>query len=186
LGWLLRLIVWFIGSTFIKYIILILLSPLFSILSESTEEKLTGKKFSFSFVQLIKDIFRGVVITLRNLFMQLLISSGLWLVTIFFPPLLFVTVPLSVIIGWYFIGFSIMDYNCERHKYSTAQSVTFINKHKGYMIGIGCVYSVFLALPLPFHLGDIIGIMFGPAVAVIGATMSFLKINEQSQRTQLS
>jgi CysZ protein len=177
LGWLLKFVIWFFGSMFIRYILLMILSPLFAILSESTDEKLSGKKFPFKFSQFIKDIFRGIAITLRNLLMELLISFALWIVTIFFPPLIFITVPLGVIISWYFIGFSILDYNCERYKFSMSKSVTFVKKNKGYAMGIGCVYSIFLALPTP--LGTIIGIMFGPTVAVIGATMCFLKITEQ-------
>ena len=55
------------------------------------------------------------------------------------------------------------------------------DRHKGYAIGIGCVYSLFMALPT--IAGDAIGIMFGPTLAVIGATMGFLKINEQASQT---
>ncbi|MBK7818879.1 MAG: hypothetical protein IPJ60_16085 [Sphingobacteriaceae bacterium] len=105
----------------------------------------------------------------------MLISFALWLATIFIPPLAIVTIPLSFVIGWYFIGFSIMDYNCERYKFSMSKSVQFIKQYKGYAIGIGCVYSIFISLPT--IAGDAIGIMFGPTLAVIGATMSFLKIN---------
>jgi len=175
-SWILKLIFWFIGSIFTKYILLIILSPLFALLSEVTDEKLTGNKFPFNLIQLLKDIFRGVVISIRNLLFELIISFGLWLIAIFVPPLFFITFPLSMVIGWYFIGFSIMDYNCERHKFSMSKSIQFIKKHRGYAIGIGCVYSVFLALPT--IAGDMLGIMFGPIVAVIGATLSFLKINE--------
>jgi CysZ protein len=108
--------------------------------------------------------------------MELLISFALWLLSIFVPPLIFITFPLGLIAGWYFIGFSIMDYNCERYRYSMSKSIQFIKTHKGHAIGIGCVYSLFMALPTVA--GDAIGIMFGPTLAVIGATMSFLKINE--------
>lgn len=185
LGWVLNIILWFLGSIFIKYFLLMILSPLFALLSEVADEKLTGKKFPFSFKQLLKDVARGIAITFRNLFMELLISFGLWLVAIFVPPLIFITFPLGLIVGWYFIGFSIMDYNCERYRFSMSKSIQFIKAHKGHAIGIGCVYSIFMALPTVA--GDAIGIMFGPTLAVIAATMSFLKLNETPAPTsQLS
>lgn len=178
--WILHIIFWFIGSIFVKYFLLMVLSPLFALLSEITDEKLSGKKFPFSFLQLLKDIFRGIAITLRNLLFELVISFGLWIVTIFVPPLALITIPLGFIIGWYFVGFSIIDYNCERYKFNMSKSVQFIKQNKGYAIGIGCVYSIFMALPTVA--GDAIGIMFGPTLAVIGATISFLKINESSSQ----
>lgn len=174
--WILHIIFWFLGSIFLKYFLLIILSPLFALLSEITDEKLSGKKFPFNFSQLLKDVLRGIAISLRNLLFELVISFGLWIVTIFIPPLAIITIPLGFVIGWYFVGFSIMDYNCERYKYNMSKSITFIKQHKGYAIGIGCVYSLFMALPTVA--GDAIGIMFGPTLAVIAATMSFLKINE--------
>ncbi len=182
--WILHIIFWFLGSIFLKYFILIVLSPLFALLSEITDEKLSGNKFPFNLKQLLKDILRGVAISIRNLLFELLLSFALWLATLFIPPLAIVTIPLSFIIGWYFIGFSIMDYNCERYKFSLSKSVQFIKQYKGYAIGIGCVYSVFMALPT--IAGDAIGIMFGPTLAVIGATMSFIKINEGLSPSQLS
>lgn len=175
--WTIKLMFWFIGSVFTKYILLILLSPIFSLLSELADEKLTGSKFPFNIIQLLKDVLRGTIVNIRNMLLELIIGFGLWLVTFFFPPLFFVTFPLGLIIGWYFIGFSLLDYSCERHKYNVSQSIRFIKENKGYAIGIGSVYAMFMALPT--FAGDVIGIMIGPTIAVIGATISFLQIKEK-------
>ncbi len=177
-SWILKLVFWFVGSVFSKYFILIILSPVFSLLSEKSEEKINGSNFPFSITQIIKDIVRGTLISLRNLSLELLISFALWLMAIFFPPLFFVTFPLGLIIGWYFVGFSMLDYSCERHKLSVSKGVKFIKENKGYAIGIGCVYSLFMGLPT--IMGDIVGMMFGPAIAVVGATISFLEIKNKS------
>ncbi len=175
--WILKLVFWFIGSVFSKYLLLIFLSPLFSLLSERTEEKLADTKFPFHFIQFIKNIFRGIFMSIRNFFMELIIGFGLWMISIFIPPLFFITFPLGIIIGWYFTGFSIMDYNCERHQFNIKNSIQFVKKNRGYAIGIGCVYCVFMTLPT--LTGDLIGIMFGPTLAVIGATISFLQIRKK-------
>lgn len=182
LGWILKFIFWFISGTFIKYVMLILLSPVFALLSEKAEEKLTGRSFPFSFSQLLKDILRGVLISLRNMFLEYLFMFICFLLTLFFPPLFFVTAPFLLLVGWYFIGFSLIDYNCERHRLGVGESVRLIRNNKGYACGTGMVYSFFLAfgfLPL-----QIVGMMFGPSVAVIGGTMSFLQMKDTTSPTR--
>ena len=173
LVWVLKLVFWFVSGTFSKYILLICLSPMFSLLSETTEEKLKNTKFPFSFSQLIKDIFRGIGISLRNMFIEYSLIIGCFIVTIFLPPLVFVTAPFLLFVSWYFVGFTMLDYNFERHKMGISQSTTFVRRNRGLACGIGAVYALFMVLPL------FIGLMLGPVVAVIGATTSFLEIKEK-------
>jgi CysZ protein len=170
----LKIIFWFLSGTFIKYILLMLLSPVFALLSESAEEKLTGNKFPFSFKQLLKDILRGIAISLRNMILEYFFMFVCFILTLAFPPLAFVTTPFLLFLGWYYVGFTLLDYNSERHRFGVTQSTRFIKENMGYACGIGFVYSVFLALP--FIVGSVIGMMFGPALAVVGATISFLEI----------
>ena len=98
---------------------------------------------------------------------------------IFFPPLVFITTPFLLIISWYFTGFSLMDYNTERYRYNVSDSVSFIRKNKGIVIGVGCVYWLFMSSPT--FAGDIIGLMFGPAIASLGATISYLELKNNSE-----
>ena len=53
------------------YIIIMLMSPVFAILSEKTEEILTGNKYPFSGDQLMRDVVRGVMVAMRNMFIEL-------------------------------------------------------------------------------------------------------------------
>ncbi len=174
-----KIVFWFVSGTFIKYVLLIILSPVFALLSEKTEEKLTGKSFPFSAKQLVKDIIRGIAISLRNMLLEYFFIFSCFIVCLFFPPLFFVTTPFLLFLGWYFVGFALIDYNCERHKFGVSQSIQLIRKNKGYACGIGFTYSFFLALP--FLPGQVLGMMFGPAVSVTGATISFLEINNQKK-----
>ena len=173
LTWILKIVFWFVSSTFSKYVVLILLSPLFALLSESVEQKINGNNYPFNTVQLIKDIGRGVLMSLRNLFFEYLIIAGCFIVTILFAPLAIITVPLLILVSWYFLGFTMMDYNFERHRMSVSQSVAFARKNKGLICGIGLVYSLFMILPL------FLGIMFAPLLAVVGATISFLELKQK-------
>lgn len=172
--WVVKILFWFISGTFSKYILLIVLSPLFALLSEIADEKLTDKKFPFSFFQLLKDILRGTLISLRNMLIEFGIIIGCFLITMFFPPLVIVTTPFLLLVSWYFTGFSIIDYNTERYKFNISDSIKFMRANMGLVIGIGCVYWLFMSLPTIF--GDLLGLMVGPGVATVGATLSFLEL----------
>ena len=172
-----KILFWFISGTFSKYILLLILSPLFALLSELTEEKLTRNKFPFSFFQLLKDILRGIRITLRNLSIELGIIIVCMILS-FIPFVGFITVPFLLFVSWYFTGFTMLDYNAERHKLKAGESTRFIRNNKGYACGIGAIYWLFMLLP--FFIGDIVGLMFGPALAAVGATISFLELRKKA------
>lgn len=175
--WVLKIVFWFLSGTLVKYITLIFLSPLFALLSESVEQKINSNNYPFNFSQLLKDIGRGILMSLRNMFIEYLIIVGCFIVTLFFAPLAIITVPLLMLVSWFFLGFTMMDYNFERHKMSISQSVQFARKNKGLICGIGLVYSVFMLLPL------FLGIMFAPLLAVVGATISFLELKQKESLT---
>lgn len=173
---LIKISLFLISGTFSRYILLIVLSPLFALLSEKAEENLTGAHFPFSFKQLCKDILRGILITLRNLSIEFGIIILCMILSFFFAPVALLTIPFLLFVSWYFTGFTMLDYSAERHKLKSGESTDLIRLNKGYACGIGCVYWLFMILP--FFIGDIIGIMFGPALAVVGATISFLEIRK--------
>lgn len=177
--WVVKILFWFVSGTFSKYILLIVLSPLFALLSEIADEKITGQKFPFSFPQLLKDILRGTMISLRNMMIEFGIIILCFVITLFFPPLVIATTPFLLLVSWYFTGFSLMDYNTERYRYNVSDSVKFIRANMGLVIGIGCVYGLFMSIPT--FIGDIIGLMFGPALAALGATISFLELRNQTK-----
>lgn len=175
IAWILKIVFWFISSTFIKYMVLIFLSPLFALLSESVESKINGTIYPFNLSQLLKDIGRGILISLRNMLFEYLIIAACFILTLFFAPLIVITGPILIITSWYFLGFTMLDYNFERHKMSISQSVAFVRKNMGLACGIGLVYSFFMILPL------FLGIMFAPILAVVGATISFLEIQKNEK-----
>lgn len=162
------LISFMLTTKFSKYVILILLSPVFAFLSEKVDEKLTGKQYPFDLFQLIKDVFRGVLIALRNLTIELFLIAILTLSSFFAGPLAILLVPVLWLISSYFYGFSMMDYTSERRKYSISNSVQFVRKNKGIALGNGMMYSVFDMIP-------VVGIVFAPINAVVGATISIIE-----------
>ncbi|MBS1652620.1 MAG: EI24 domain-containing protein [Bacteroidetes bacterium] len=177
-GWLLsfvlKILLWFVSGTFTKYFMLIILSPILSIVSEKTETLITGQKQKFNLIQTLKDTVRGILFSLRNMFFEYLFTFIIVAVNLFFPVSVVITMPLLFLITWYFLGISFLDYNCERRKMSISQSISLFKANKGYACGIGFIYSLFWALPL--FIGSIIGLTFGPLLASIGASISFNEI----------
>jgi CysZ protein len=186
LVWVLKFFVAWILQILTKYIVLILLSPILSLASETAEEKVTGKKFPFDFGQLMKDILRGVLISLRNMAIEygLFFAGFLLLLIPVLGPLLFAVYGVFMwFISWYFYGFSMLDYSCERHKMGVGASSRLIKTNKGVAIGIGFMFAGFLYVGswIPV-IGSMVAIMFAPIMGVVGGTLAFLDLKKQEEQ----
>jgi CysZ protein len=147
-----------------KYLWLIIGSPVFAYLSEKTEALLEGTDYPFSWAQLLKDMFRGIKLALRNALWQTVYTVSI-LILSFIPVAGWIAPVVSLFVECYYYGFSMLDYSCERHKLSPSQSVTFISNRKGLAIGNGLVFYL-------MHFIPIIGWVLAPAYAVVAATIS--------------
>lgn len=165
-----KIIFFFVYSTFSKYIILILMSPLMALLSEKTEEILTGNKYPFQLIQFMKDVLRGTVIALRNM----LIEFSIIFICIFIawiPVLGWITPLFLLVISYYFYGFSMLDYCCERKRMSVKEGVSFVRKNKGLAIGNGFIFSLLFAIPF-------FGTLLAPVLAPVAASISVVELEK--------
>ena len=131
------------------FVLLIVLSPLFSLVSEEVTQKLSGKAFRFSVTQLFKDVLRGIRITLRNMIYQYAIIALISVLLYLLPDLyLFEVIGTGLIILFtaYFYGFSILDYAMENHRMGYKASVDFVRAHPGMAIGLGTVYYLIIRI----------------------------------------
>lgn len=177
IGILIGLLIFLLFTKISKYIILIMLSPIFSLLSERTEEILTKKQYPFQIGQFIKDILRGTLIAIRNLVLEMGIIGILGIIGIFSGPLAIVITPLIWVIGAYFYGFSMIDYVCERRKLSILEGVRLIRKRRFLAIGNGGMYSIIEMIP-------IIGIIVAPINAVVGACTGLIEVEEGERSSE--
>jgi CysZ protein len=153
------------------YVILIIMSPVLSILSEKTDEILTGKTYPFSAAQTMRDVVRGVLIAIRNglygagigllLVLSMLLPVVGQMIMILSPVLFF-------LLSSYFYGFSFIDYSNERAKRNIKESVMFVRNHKGLALSNGIVFSLFLMVPF---VGSYLA-AFVSVVSVVAATIS--------------
>lgn len=135
---------------FAKYLVVALLSPLLSHLSQKVEFLLTGNSYAFDFQQLIQDVRRGFRIVIRNIMWEYFFFIVVYIVARLGwsdakeSPLFY----LIFVIGFFYYGFSFLDYINERLRLNVDQSVQFARRHRGLAIAIGSVYSVMIWVPV--------------------------------------
>ncbi len=155
------------------YIIIILLSPIFSYLSERTEQLQTRRKYPFNFRQFIRDIIRGVIIALRNLTLELLFTVILFFCS-FIPVIGWLSPIVLFFVSSYFYGFSFMDYAIERKRLNIHDSVLFTRTNKGMVIANGFVFSLCLLIPF-------IGIFLSSFAAIVSVVAGTIAVNKTSK-----
>ncbi|MBK6831475.1 MAG: EI24 domain-containing protein [Flavobacteriales bacterium] len=167
-SWILRLAVGYVLFIANKYIVLVLLSPLLAYASERAEEIVTGRVFPFSFPQLMKDALRGALIAIRNGVLEVAISIGIWVLTLFVPILVPFSFIILFLVSAYFYGFSMFDYVFERRRMRISESVHAVNSQRGAVIANGIFFSLLMKIPL-------IGLMLAPVMASVGAVLATVK-----------
>ena len=170
IGFFLKILFFFIFLYLGGYIVIIVLSPVFSMLSEKTEKILTGKEYDFEFKQFLKDILRGVGLALRNFLFEIGIIIIMFFVS--FIPLINLAVPIVLFfVAAYFYGFSFLDYALERKRLKIGASAKFVRQHKALAIANGTVFSLCIMIPW-------IGVFLSGFVAVISVVAGTLIVHE--------
>ena len=165
----------FVAFRLNKVVLIIVLSPVLALLSAKTEKLIAGNSYPFSFAQFLKDINRGISIAVRNGIIQLLIIS-IWLTTcVFIGGMIEYTTWFIFVIGFYFYGFSMMDYINERRKVSMEESIVFIRKHAGLTIMVGAIFSGLFLIPFA-------GVIIAPVTGIVAATLGVDKIVDLKKR----
>lgn len=181
-GWLIRIVLkifyFLLFISFGGYIVLIVMSPVYSWLSERTEAHLTGRKYPFSLKEFGWEIFRGILIVFRNMFVQFLLVILLFLLS-FIPLVGWFTPVIVFFVSAYFYGFSFVDYAIERKRYNVRQSVRFVQRNVGMVTGIGTVFALSLMIPWL----SIIACCYVSLLSVIAATIA---VNEEERSEKRS
>jgi CysZ protein len=166
-AWLGGLLIVLLGILILKYLILIVVAPFMSLLSERIEAKLTGsiKNHKFTFAKAIKDMVRGLRLALRNLTRELILTLIFVLLGLI-PIFTWLSPVLIFIVQSYYAGFGNADYTLERH-FNLKQSVSFARQHRGLMIGNGAIFMLLLMTG--------IGFFVAPVLSTVAATLESLK-----------
>ena len=136
---------------FMRYILIILISPVLSVVSEKVEKIITGNKYKFNLKQLIKDIKRTINLAIRNIFFEFGIVYGVtlilyiifWIVPSPEGTAKFISSQFAMVVAFYYYGFGFIDFMNERRRLTIKESVKFGKKHKGFAVALGLVFTLF-------------------------------------------
>ncbi|MBQ3689838.1 MAG: EI24 domain-containing protein [Bacteroidales bacterium] len=156
-------------------IVNVLMSPIYTVLSEKTDTYLTGRTFETNTKQTFSDIGRALVIAFKNSIKQLLLTI-LCLFLNFIPVIgSVVSVALIFIINAYYFGYGFMDYTYERQRYSAKESNRLTYNLRYLAITNGAVY----ALPLYMFCGTFFAAFLG-GVSTVAATIAQLELERKN------
>lgn len=156
-------------SGYVTYqpVVLIIFSPILSYVSEITESRVyetAGPIFSLR--TLLQDLWRSVVINLRNLSRMVVLIILAWLFVLL--PLFgaVISACLIFLIQAYYNGFALMDYTLERKRFSVRDSVRFARSNRPRVIGVGIGFMAMMLIPV---LGWFAAPTYGAVAATLGA-----------------
>lgn len=163
------LIMILIGFILYKYIVFILFVPFLGPLSEKIEEYLTGRKAGYSFYnipRLIKDIIRGIMISIRLIYKEIF-----WMIILFivgFIPILSPFIPFAAfLIQSFYAGYGNFDWALERF-YGVKGRIGFVSQNRSLTLGNGIAFMLLLSIP-------VIGFFLAPVLSVGAATISVIE-----------
>ncbi|MBU3010107.1 EI24 domain-containing protein [Polaribacter vadi] len=161
-------IVLIIGLILYKHIVMALSAPFMSPVSEKIEKHFYGDvKHLHRKTSNTEQLIRGLRLNIRNLAKELLISVPILLLK-FIPIVNIFSTILLFLVQAYYAGFGNMDYTLERHL-DYKGSIDFVSKNKGFAIGNGVVFMLFLLIP-------IVGIIVVLPLSVTAASTKTLKL----------
>ena len=162
-----------LGLILYKHLIMAFSAPFMSPVSEKIEAYLEPGIHQHRDTSNASQLIRGIRINLRNLGWELLMTLPLLLLSLI-PVVGFIATLLLFLIQAYYAGFGNMDYTLERHlRYR--ESVSFVKQNRGYAIGNGIVFMLFLLIP-------IVGILLVLPISVTAASKTTLILLDQKNQ----
>ena len=147
-----------------KYMVLTLMTPILTPLSERTEYHLTGNKYPLILKYYIEDVVRAFKIILRNMLLQMLWMAAIYTVTFLYGLPNWVNEVLYYLIAFYFYGFSFMDYANERRRISIGDAIKFTRRHAVAAFVLGGIYVGLYVIPYA-------GVVIAPILSVVAGTI---------------
>ena len=142
-----KILMWYAISRYMKYFILIVLAPLYSYISEKTEEIFTGKSYPFNLIRFMNDVFRGIRITIRNMIIETVIIIFGGILSFFIPFISPLVILALFLVNCYFMAFNFFDYIAERKKMNISKSTQYMRSNKNTLLGFGFAYNLVALIP---------------------------------------
>lgn len=160
-------VIQFVFNQIFVFFILTVLSPFNTILSEKIDSSITGKKYSFDFVEMLNDLLRMIFVVILSLFLEFFFMLIYWIVSSILG-IGFLDQIVYFVIAAFFYGFSFYDYNLERSKIGVFKSLGFAFSNILLVALSGCIFLALYYIPF-------VGVVIAPVITTIITTIVFLK-----------
>lgn len=159
----------FVYLKLFRYLILIILSPVFVNISKVLYKSMEGEDHKMNIWNYCFCSFRGIEFALRNFVLDILVTL-LLLVLSLIVLWIFPLIPILIlIVESYFFAIVLMDYRYEKEGLTLKESIRRSRNLPGVPIGIGLIFNLSLLVPL-------LGVIFGPVLAFVAAQESIHEI----------
>ncbi|MES2556408.1 MAG: EI24 domain-containing protein [Bacteroidota bacterium] len=156
----------------IQFIVLTLLSPFNSLLSERFDAEITGRNFKTSLIQILNDLLRAIFVAMIAITFEITCLVGWWTLSWILPFSDFLDPIMYFLINAFFFGFAFYDYSLERHGFSTLRSIGFSFSKMSYMLVTGSIFLLIFMIPY-------IGLFIAPVLATFISTGAYVKLTYQ-------
>ncbi len=163
--WIIKKLIESNKDTIFSFIFLIIGTPFFSFISAKTEEINEGKTYPFKLKTFLKELKRGLSLSIRNTFKQLGLLIIITLIGLI-PVIGIINPLLSFIIQTYFNGILMTDYTLERKGISVKESERFYRENKSEMFAIGLGFMFLLLIP-------VIGWFLAPTYGIVASYLFY-------------
>lgn len=158
------------GIVVFKYLLLIIIGPFMSLLSERVENIVRQGKDSvrepFKLRTAAYQMFRSLSISIGNLLKESFFIFILAFLGLF--PLFGLIVPVIILlVQAHYAGFGNLDFTLERH-FNVKRSRAFMRDYRGLAIGNGLPYMLLLFIPF-------VGLFLAPPLATAAGTLEILR-----------
>jgi CysZ protein len=146
-------------------IFLIIGTPYFSFISEKVHKILTKTSKPFTTIGWLKEIRRGLALSITNSIKQL--GFALLITLISLIPIIGIFAPLlTFTVQAYYNGILMTDYSLEREGYNLKESKKFYSQNKPIMFSIGLGFMFLLLIP-------VVGWFLAPTYALTASSLYF-------------
>jgi len=169
----LRVILYFAFAFLGGSIILLLMAPILTWLSEKVAQAVGKDVPDFSATQFMRDLTRAAALAIRNGAIQLVLTIGCFILG-FVPVIGIASAALLFGINAYFYGYNFMDYTLERKRFSVKQSNQFVSNNKFTAMALGTPYALWMLIPF-------VGPMTSGFVAIYATIAATLVLEEENK-----
>lgn len=163
-----------------KYIVLVVMGPLFSMVSEAAERELGRPSSPFRWGVWLKEMVRGVRSAALMATVELGVMVVAWGVGLAFPVVSPATLVFSWLVGAWVYGASVMDYVWERRDLGAREGFRQSLRRPAISLGVGIPFSLWMSVPI---LAWTVGPMIGGLWATIAAAVAIDDRDKSGQVT---